>query len=435
MVSRCRHCSTTENSQAIDKGSNQYAYNAGLDENSLDLAGNPRFSGNSIDIGAYEYQETGPILETPSIIVTTLDDVVDAYDGQISLREAIFYANAGDTITFAENLSGGTITLNGEQLAITKDLIITTANLENGITIDANQKSRVFSIVGCDVTLVGLTITGGNATNGGGIYMKNAVLSLMDSEVIGNKSTGAAHSTSGGGGIYSDGGSLMINQTLIANNTSTSYGAGIYLVNSKTSIEDSTINGNASTTSAGGLFVYKSLLRMDGNVMISSNTAVKDGAGLFMMGANSVAFITGATFEGNRLSGGLAVRGAGIFMDSGRMFLSGVAFTGNISSGYGAGIYQLGGELTVADNTRFENNTSTSPLITKGNNIHSMSVNAKTHVSETTWLDDHLATFLDYTGSTGSIAKVGSNVTTDETDAAMLLFLDELKNLDLNFFG
>jgi len=174
---------------------------------------------------------------------------------------------------------------------------------------------------------------------------------------------------------------------------------------------------------------------MEGDVMVSNNTAVKDGAGLFMIGANSAALITGATFEGNRLSGGLAVRGAAIFMDSGKMFLSGVTFTGNVSSGYGAGIYQLGGELTVADNSKFENNTSTSPLMTKGNNIHSMSVNAKTHVSESTWLDDHLATSADYTSSTGSIAKVGSNVTTDETDAAMLLFLDELKNLDLNFFG
>jgi len=226
------------------------------------------------DAGGYTADD-GNEMETHSIIVTTLDDVVDEYDGQISLREAILYAGTnglGTTITFAENLSGGTILLNGEQLEITKDLIITAANLENGITINADQKSRVFYVSGdINVSLVGLTMTGGSAGNGGGIYVKNAVLSLMDGEVIGNKSTGAAHSTSGGGGIYSDGGSLMIDSTLIANNTSTSYGAGIY---------------------------------------------------------------------------------------------------------------QLGGELTVADNTRFENNTSTSPLITKGNNIHSMSVNAKTHVSE-----------------------------------------------------
>ncbi|MBQ2790977.1 MAG: fibronectin type III domain-containing protein, partial [Thermoguttaceae bacterium] len=43
-------------------------------------------------------------LETPSTVVTTLSDVVDKYDGEISLREAIAYAEAdatlGTTITF-----------------------------------------------------------------------------------------------------------------------------------------------------------------------------------------------------------------------------------------------------------------------------------------------------------------------------------------------
>ena len=49
-----------ENSQAIDKGNNQYAFDAGLDENSLDMARKPRFNGDVIDIGAYEYFELSP---------------------------------------------------------------------------------------------------------------------------------------------------------------------------------------------------------------------------------------------------------------------------------------------------------------------------------------------------------------------------------------
>jgi hypothetical protein len=49
-------------SQAIDKGNNQYAIDAGLDENSLDMAGFMRFAGIAIDIGAYEfYLSTNPV--------------------------------------------------------------------------------------------------------------------------------------------------------------------------------------------------------------------------------------------------------------------------------------------------------------------------------------------------------------------------------------
>ncbi|MDO4571324.1 MAG: choice-of-anchor Q domain-containing protein, partial [Planctomycetia bacterium] len=41
-------------SQAAEKGNNQYAFNAGMDETWLDLSGSPRFVGENIDIGAYE---------------------------------------------------------------------------------------------------------------------------------------------------------------------------------------------------------------------------------------------------------------------------------------------------------------------------------------------------------------------------------------------
>ena len=44
-----------KDSQAIDKGNDQLANDAGLDESSTDLAHKPRFVGDAIDIGAYEF--------------------------------------------------------------------------------------------------------------------------------------------------------------------------------------------------------------------------------------------------------------------------------------------------------------------------------------------------------------------------------------------
>lgn len=59
--------------------------------------------------------------------VTTLADVVDATDGLLSLREAVDLANGAagaDTITFADSLRGGTITIQGPGFDITDDLVI-----------------------------------------------------------------------------------------------------------------------------------------------------------------------------------------------------------------------------------------------------------------------------------------------------------------------
>jgi hypothetical protein len=68
--------------------------------------------------------------------VTTLRDVVDANDGVLSLREAIGLANDSrglDTITFADNLRGGTIVLARDQpLVITDNLVIDGDRLDGG---------------------------------------------------------------------------------------------------------------------------------------------------------------------------------------------------------------------------------------------------------------------------------------------------------------
>ena len=88
--------------------------------------------------------------------------------GAGSLRQAITDAISGDTITFN---AGMTVTLNGTQLLITKNLIID-GDLDNNntpdVTIDANYKSRVIEIFSGNVTLEGLVITHGSLSGNGG---------------------------------------------------------------------------------------------------------------------------------------------------------------------------------------------------------------------------------------------------------------------------
>ena len=75
------------NDQTVNVGNDDFV----KEENGYgpyDLAGAPRQIG-IVDLGAYE-ADSSQWREVPSIIVTTLDDVVNPYDGLISLREVYF---------------------------------------------------------------------------------------------------------------------------------------------------------------------------------------------------------------------------------------------------------------------------------------------------------------------------------------------------------
>ena len=81
-------------------------------------------------------------------------------------------ASTADRIEFAPEVQGQTIVLAGGQLTANSDVTIDGGA---GVTIDANQASRVLLVqgLGTDVVLQHLTITGGRTTGdddgGGGI--------------------------------------------------------------------------------------------------------------------------------------------------------------------------------------------------------------------------------------------------------------------------
>ena len=185
-------------SPAIDAGDNALLAGQTTDQRGVPFI---RTFNATVDIGAYERHT----LVALPFVVTTLTDELDYSNAQVSLREAIDSANlrlGPDTITFTNGLTG-TISLSLGQLQITDSVTIT----GNGVTqtiLDANQQSRVLSIVGgsIDVSLTGLTITGGKTTghnlnytdsthSGGGIrFLSSGMLTLADSTLSGNSTAG-----------------------------------------------------------------------------------------------------------------------------------------------------------------------------------------------------------------------------------------------------
>ena len=137
-------------------------------------------------------------------MLTTTRDVVDAFDGLTSLREAIAYANSHpgpDTITFDPAAFGKaprTITLTGGPLVLTDPATTTIVGPgARRLTIKGDGRSRIFDIEGGSVAISGLTIRGGNALVGGGLA-NFGTLSLTRVTIRGNRALV-------GGGLYSDG--------------------------------------------------------------------------------------------------------------------------------------------------------------------------------------------------------------------------------------
>ncbi|MDE5113294.1 MAG: right-handed parallel beta-helix repeat-containing protein, partial [Trichodesmium sp. St15_bin1_1] len=248
-----------------------------------------------------------------NIQVTTL---IDENDGSLnqgdgnSLREAINFAGTGDTITFADNIDGGTINLTNGELVIDKNLTID-GNETNRVTINAQGNSRVFNIndsnnfIRQQVGIDGVVITGGNASgsgpnqsDGGGIFT-NEALTLSNSIVTGNTAIGGV---ADGGGIYVNSiGSANITNTTISNNTATDDGGGVFGFGT-TNITNSTINNNvasAATGDGGGVYIVG-----DTNITnstISGNIANSEGGGVYVKaGSRPDATITNTTITNNQ---------------------------------------------------------------------------------------------------------------------------------------
>ncbi len=75
------------------------------------------------------------------LVVTNLAD-----SGNGTLRAICDSAQANDVITFAANLSGGTILLTNGQITLRTNVTIDASALTNGIRIDANEANRLSAI-------------------------------------------------------------------------------------------------------------------------------------------------------------------------------------------------------------------------------------------------------------------------------------------------
>ncbi|HUU82141.1 MAG TPA: Ig-like domain-containing protein, partial [Phycisphaerae bacterium] len=313
----------------------------------------------------FESLEPRLLLDGTLYTVDSLADVVAA-DGVVTLREAIAAADSNAAVT-ADVLAGSAtetdritfdqaalqaeagvgnplvIVLGGTELTISDDVDIVGLGAET-LTVDAGEASRVLGITGSDVevTLGGLTITGGRTASGydgGGIYNSGGTLTLTDVTVSGN----TASSSGEGGGIWNSYGQLTLTNVTVSGNTA-GWGGGIYNYSGTLSLTDVTVSGNTGQCAGGVCSWYGTLTLTD--VTVSGNTAY-GGGGIFS--AYGTWTLTNVTVSGNTAFGS-DMEGGGIWNILGTWTLTNVMVSGN-TAGYGGGICNEAGTLTLTNAT------------------------------------------------------------------------------------
>jgi CSLREA domain-containing protein len=294
-------------------------------------------------------------------VVTKVADTNDGVCNEdCSLREAIAAANAtpeDDIIVFSSLFdTPQTIVLSGSEMVIANNGSLTI----NGpgahlLTLDGNQTSRILSS-GADVIV---SIDGIRFTRGNGAGALN---------------------TGRGGAIYNVGGTMVLSNSIITQNTAGNGGGlnNAATTNPSVPADLTIINcviSNNSTTSAGGAMqnFSTSTFRMY-NSTVSGNTSATGGGGA--MQANGMVMIVNSTFFGNTSNG---TTGGGAITSNGSLFnVTNSTFAGNTAATNGGGIHR--GTTNVNGyirNTIIAGNTGPQPDVSnsaggiqsQGNNI------------------------------------------------------------------
>lgn len=307
-----------------------------------------------------------------------------------------------DIVLPAGSLTYSTALLSYGDDSIALPAITSTINIQghaSGSTIERDDSYGVpdFRVLtvgsGGDLSISSVTIQGGAAaSNGGGIYVKEGILSLNDSTVSGNTATASGggisavdatsvtlenssivtdNTASSGGGIDAYQSDLIINQSIISDNTaSLSIGGGISVAGEYTGgapsntvvIQSSQITGNDAANIANGFGGGMFLTDVGAQIQlstISNNSAHLGGGGVFSSGYYSTLMLNDSTVSLNSVDLLTGV-GGGLALGATITDINNNTTIAQNDANYGGGIALLdssAGYLEV-NNSRVESNTA-----------------------------------------------------------------------------
>ena len=216
-------------------------------------------------------------------------------------------------------------------------------------------------------------------SEGGGIWMGTGRLIIRGTLVDGNVASGDG-ADQGGGGLYNDGGLMMVDpDTRITNNQAdgaSGSGGGILIASTTIDgatiagslrINDATISNNTANRAGGGIEhasgaagnFYSINARIDSNEVF---TSPGNGGGIHITGDANPSILRGSISYNTA-----GAEGGGLWNGVGTMTIRGTLVDNNTAAGDlanqgGGGLYNNGGILRVNPDTRISNNRATGVL-------------------------------------------------------------------------
>ena len=174
--------------------------------------------------------------------------------------------------------------------------------------------------------LEGITITHGNATNGGGVAILGASPVLLDLTITGNDADDF------GGGLYVEGGGPTIERVTLSDNYVDGYGGGaLFNSSSDASLVDVVVQDNTAGT-GGGIHINVSNPTLE-RVTVTGNLAFNHGGGI------AIAHSTGPMLTDVLISDNDATWGAGLHANVSTVTVEQSVISENDSTDDGGGVF------------------------------------------------------------------------------------------------
>jgi hypothetical protein len=236
-----------------------------------------------------------------------------------TLQEAVNAASEGNTLKVKGTCEEDTKI----PTSLTIDGIVTSAGRA---MLVGNGSGSVITIESeVEVTIKGVTISGGNAaTDGGGGILNEGTLTLEHSTV--NDNTGVF-----GGGILNEG-TLTLEHSTVGGNTATGSAGGILNEDTLT-LEHSRVSGNNAESEAGGIETYGPLTLKEDSI-VTGNTGAELGGGIVGFDGNVTLENSQVNHNGAEYGGGVWIEGAVLTLASSTVNSNKADTGGGIFMGY-----------------------------------------------------------------------------------------------------